>query len=269
MAVNLKRSSGGGTETVAVSRRRLLGWGLAFLLAGGTLAFQTYLLWDSTSWAGLSAAAAALLLASALALAAASRFSTRLAAPAAAILLTTLLAAPLTWSLLTTFNHSANEQLPAAGPAQQGRMGPGNRSGGNGPTPMDGNGSQAQMQLAANRGSNLTMGPGGGGDNQALLSYLLAHTQTSTYLVATGRAQDAAGYILATGRPVLALGGFLGQYDEFSLDQFKTLVNHGQLRFVLGSALDQHQVISQWVQQNCSLVNDSSVAGTTLYDCEK
>jgi len=26
MAVNLKRSSGGGTETVAVSRRRLLGW---------------------------------------------------------------------------------------------------------------------------------------------------------------------------------------------------------------------------------------------------
>jgi 4-amino-4-deoxy-L-arabinose transferase-like glycosyltransferase len=130
------------------------------------------------------------------------------------------------------------------------------------------------------------MGPqnNGGGTNADLVNYLQANTQPGSYLLAVGQANEAAGYILETGRPVLTLGGFLGQYDEVSVDQFAGLVQTGQLRFVMGSDLGRHQTISTWVQQNCHLVDSAQWAGTTvtnqtnggqdssrstLYDCGK
>jgi 4-amino-4-deoxy-L-arabinose transferase-like glycosyltransferase len=74
-----------------------------------------------------------------------------------------------------------------------------------------------------------------------LLNYLNANTRPGTYLLATDRASDAATYILATGRPVLAFGGFLGQYNEVSVDQLAALVKSGHLRFVLSQGLQGHQ----------------------------
>ncbi len=103
-------------------------------------------------------------------------------------------------------------------------------------------------------------GPGNGVD-QNLLNYLLANTEPGTYLVATGGANSAAGYILATGRPVLAVGGFLNQYDEVSVDQLSSLVKSGRLRFVLSDALDRHQALAQWVKQNCAVVDASAYGG--------
>ena len=131
-------------------------------------------------------------------------------------------------------------------------------------------------------GRTMRQGNGIGNGDQSLLNYLLANTQPGTYLLATDRANDAASYILETGRPVLAIGGFLGQYQEVSVDQFAALVKSGQLRFVLGQSLQQYQDISQWVQQNCKTVDVSTPAGantpafgnpgdgvqtTVLYDC--
>ena len=124
-------------------------------------------------------------------------------------------------------------------------------------------------------------GPGNGLD-QKLLNYLLANTQPGTYLMATGGANSAAPYILATGRPVLTLGGFLDQYDEVSVDKLSSLIKSGELRFVLGDSMNRHQAIAQWVRQNCTGVDSSAYSGagetvignpggassnTSLYDC--
>jgi 4-amino-4-deoxy-L-arabinose transferase-like glycosyltransferase len=114
------------------------------------------------------------------------------------------------------------------------------------------------------------------------MNYLLANTEPGTYLLATDRAQEAASYILETGRPVLTFGGFLGEYQEVSVDQLANLVESGQLRFILSQGLQQYQDISQWVDQNCTTVNVDGLINTTgptnirpgeqqqsmsLYDC--
>jgi 4-amino-4-deoxy-L-arabinose transferase-like glycosyltransferase len=251
-----------------IQKRALLGWSILFLLTAGTLAFQIIHLWGTTSVAPWAIGAAGSIFGLGVCFCALSLMKFRFTTLALGLLLATMLVAPSAWSVLTTFNSSPNGALPSAGPAGQGT--PGGMFGRG-----DGNGSGANRMLPR---SNFVDGNG----NQSLLNYLLANTQPGTYLLATGRASDAATYILATGRPVLTFGGFLGQYDEVSVDQLASLVNSGQLRFVLGGELDQHQAIAQWVKQNCNVVDVSSFANTggavsgapggpqqtaVLYDC--
>jgi 4-amino-4-deoxy-L-arabinose transferase-like glycosyltransferase len=119
-------------------------------------------------------------------------------------------------------------------------------------------------------------------ENQSLVEYLIANTKPGSYLLATDRAQDSAAYILDTGRPVLTFGGFLGEYQEVSVDQVKTLIQSGHLRFILSSAAQQYQDIYQWVSQNCTSINVKGLIATpgpaigipgyfqqttSLYDC--
>ncbi len=52
--------------------------------------------------------------------------------------------------------------------------------------------------------------------------------------------------------------------------KFVSLVQSGQLRFVLGDALDRHHAIAQRVDQDFTIVDSSaygSAAGASLYDC--
>lgn len=249
-----------------ICKHALLGWSLLFLLTAGTMLFQGFTLWGTTSLAPWAIGAGAILFGLGLCFLALSMVRARFAPLAVSLLFAAVLVAPALWSALTTFNPNPNGQLPAAGPAGQsvplGRNRPG-PIGQAAPSRPIGNGTAA-------------------GVNQALLSYLLANTQPGTYLLATGRASDAAGYILATGRPVLTFGGFLGQYQEVSVAQLSALVKSGRLRFVLGQDARQYQDIYQWVGQNCAVVNDPSLttgmdsgfsafgrqqSGTGLYDC--
>jgi 4-amino-4-deoxy-L-arabinose transferase-like glycosyltransferase len=241
-----------------IQERGWLGWSLSALLVGGTLAFEGYSLWGQTSAAGWAIRAAGVLLVAGIALAVISRWRVRLAPVALGFLLAAMLVAPTVWSALTTFNSSANAALPYAGPAQSDRM--------------------------------LGQGAGGGnglndraGQNESLLEYLLANTEPGTYLLATDRASDAAPYILATGRPVLTFGGFLGEYQEVSAEQVAALVESGQLRFVLNPGAQQYPEIAQWIQQNCQTVELAGLESgnfqtnrpgnlqseAALYDCRK
>jgi 4-amino-4-deoxy-L-arabinose transferase-like glycosyltransferase len=252
---------------------------LAVLLAAGTLAFETYILQGRTSVDILAIEIAGILFSVALILAATGRLKIRLEATALSLIFLAMVIAPTVWSALTTFNTSPTG-LPAAGPTGQ----PGFVTGTmRARTTDDGN----QLMMPANSNEVNSMGrsstgsPGNGVD-QNLLNYLLANTRTGTYLMATGGANSAAPYVLATGRPVLTLGGFLDQYDEVSVDKLSSLVRSGELRFVLGDSLDRHQAIGQWVRQNCKVVDSSTYSGasktaagnprgpfsnTYLYDC--
>jgi 4-amino-4-deoxy-L-arabinose transferase-like glycosyltransferase len=178
-----------------------------------------------------------------------SRFRTRFAPAALSILLIAMLVAPAFWSVLTTFNSSPNTALPNAGLSTQ----------------------NLQAQPTGDGTGN------GNARNTSMLDYLLANTTPGTYLLATDRANDAASYILETGRPVLTFGGFLGEYQEVSLEQLLALVESGQLRFVLSQGGQKYPEIFQWVRQNCKVVDTSNLssagipggqdANSNLYDC--
>ena len=211
-----------------IQRQWSLGWVLAVLLMGVTVSFETYALIGNTSLDILTIAVAGILLNLGTISAIASARKPRFSSAAIGILLAAMLVMPAVWSGLTAFNNSPSF-LPSAGPAVTGfnNMSPGMM----------------------------------GGVNQSLLNYLLNNTQSGTYLFATGGAMMAAGYILATDRPVLALGGFT-DIDVVPIDKFISLVKSGWLRFVLlNDGLNEHKAIAQWVKLNCTIVNASAYGG--------
>ena len=89
------------------------------------------------------------------------------------------------------------------------------------------------MQTAA---TPHTGGPDGGGQGGAataeLASLLTTDADAYTWVAATNGAQSAAGYQLATERPVLAIGGFTDDPSP-TLEQFQALVAEGEVHYYL------------------------------------
>src|SRR5690349_19686903 len=67
----------------------------------------------------------------------------------------------------------------------------------------------------------------------ALLAFLAAHRGSERFPLATANALTAAPVIIATGWPVAALGGFIGQDPIVGNDQLAELVRDGQMRYFL------------------------------------
>src|SRR5204863_8586866 len=78
-------------------------------------------------------------------------------------------------------------------------------------------------------------GPGGGGaeTSSGLIAYLEQNQGQATWLVAVQSAQSAASIELATGKAVLAMGGFSGSDPAPTAEQLAALVSSGRLRYVL------------------------------------
>jgi 4-amino-4-deoxy-L-arabinose transferase-like glycosyltransferase len=142
-----------------------------------------------------------------------------------ACILAALLVSPAIWSGYTTAYASDNQSLPAA---YSGRAsGPGNAG---------------QPQV-----------------NQVLLSFLQANTQGMKYLMAVPSSMQGADYVLATGRPVLYMGGFMGQDKVLTSETLAALVKNGDLRYVYeggrGGGLNGGQAdVSEWITNNCKIV---------------
>jgi len=127
-------------------------------------------------------------------------------------------------------------------------------------------------------------GPGGLGNqavDQALVDYLQAHKGNATYLVAAPGSQSSAPIIIATGQPVITIGGFNGGDPAPTLAQFQKLVADGKVRYVLvgnggfgglgggpgggpGGPGGGSSAISEWVTANGHQVDYGGSA--TLYD---
>ncbi len=113
-----------------------------------------------------------------------------------------------------------------------------------------------------------------------LVDYLQANQGTATYLVATLRATTAAPIILATGEPVMALGGFSGGDQILNVDELAGLVADGAVRFFLvspDSRGDRQQGLTFWVTEHCVAVPQEEWgpapsghdAPYQLFDCGK
>ena len=119
-----------------------------------------------------------------------------------------------------------------------------------------------------------------------LLRYLEAHQGSASYLFATTSSNGAAPYIIQTGKAVMALGGFGGSDPILSVAQFKSLVEKGTVRYVLGGGMgggpDGGSLVTQWAATACTAVPASAWQGATstgsgavqdfgrvqsLYDC--
>jgi 4-amino-4-deoxy-L-arabinose transferase-like glycosyltransferase len=176
--------------------------------------------------------------------------------------LVTALAGPGAYSLATAATaHSG--AIPSAGPARAGG------SGGGGPVP----------QGAARQG-----GLGGllsGSRPSAGLAAVLAQDAGRfTWAAAAVGSNSAAGYQLATGEPVMAIGGFNGTDPAPTLEQFQSYVARGQIHwFVAGgdagfgggggaggagtTSTTTANAITSWVTSRFA---STTVGGTTLYD---
>jgi hypothetical protein len=108
----------------------------------------------------------------------------------------------------------------------------------------------------------------------ALTALLGANAADYTWVAATVGSTNAAGYQLATGAPVLAVGGFNGTDPAPTLSGFQDMVAQKKIHYFIHAALmgNWHRDtggsreaadIASWVQSHFEAV---PVAGVTVYD---
>ena len=166
-------------------------------------------------------------------------------------LLSAMLIIPMYWTVMTvTSNPNINLPTAYTGSSQQDGLRPA----------MQGNGTASNV-------------------NDKLLTYLEANTQDVEYLVAVPSSQNGTGFVLATGRPVLYMGGFGGQDEVVTAEDLSAMVANGELRYVMyGDDRGGKADITNWLSTSCSVVQEFSGTATgnqgpgnqatTLYLCK-
>ncbi|MBV6396099.1 MAG: hypothetical protein HFACDABA_01687 [Anaerolineales bacterium] len=173
-------------------------------------------------------------------------------------MLSAMMVIPLAWSILTV-TIGSNGNLPAA-------YGVSGNPGGM-PRPDDAKNAAPAPRAAV---------------NDALLEFLQANTQDVEYLVAVESSQTGAPYVIATGRPVLYMGGFGGGDAVVGAQELARMVANGELRFVL-FGMDRRnnkQDVLAWLQSSCRVVTQfgqqvrpqfqpqgENRGGQVLYEC--
>ncbi|MEU0790009.1 glycosyltransferase family 39 protein [Amycolatopsis sp. NPDC005961] len=105
----------------------------------------------------------------------------------------------------------------------------------------------------------------------SLTALLKQDASRYTWTAATVLSNAAAGYQLASGAPVMAVGGFNGTDPYPTLDQFRQYVASGRIHYFLGDGMtmqgstgsDAAQQIAEWV---ASTYQATTVDGVTVYD---
>jgi 4-amino-4-deoxy-L-arabinose transferase-like glycosyltransferase len=92
-----------------------------------------------------------------------------------------------------------------------------------------------------------------------------ANADSYTWVAAAVGSQSASGYQLATGDPVMAIGGFNGSDPSPTLAQFQQYVAEGKIHYFIGGGGGRggSTQISQWVTANYTA---QTVGDTTVYD---
>ena len=168
------------------------------------------------------------------------------------------------------------------GGGQQGGTGQGTT--GQGTTGQGGPGQQGTTGTTGQQGGSTGGGGmrGGGGMGGLLnaatvtdeMKALLEENASSyTWVAAAVGSQSASGYQLATGDPVMAVGGFNGSDPSPTLAQFQQYVQDGKIHYFIGGTLggggnssggsNYSSQIAAWVAANYTA---KTVGSTTVYD---
>lgn len=100
---------------------------------------------------------------------------------------------------------------------------------------------------------------------------LVQDAEHYTWVAAAVGSQTAASYQLATGYPVMAIGGFNGSDPAPTLAEFQQLVQQGRIHYFLGGGMGGRQnggssaaqEIQTWVSEN---FRSQTIGGATVYD---
>jgi len=113
-------------------------------------------------------------------------------------------------------------------------------------------------------------GPAGGPGGQtskALITYLERHRDGAKFLVATTSSNEAAPIIIATGDPVMSLGGFTGNDPILTTSRLAGLAKRGVVRYFLAGGGPGggggNNSLTTWIVAHSKLI---TVAGAELYE---
>ncbi|MEV7341481.1 glycosyltransferase family 39 protein [Streptomyces sp. NPDC093544] len=225
----------------------------------------------------------------------------RLLGLAALAAVVALLAGPGAYSVSAATSASSNGTNPTAGPSTGGGMGgggggtgggapsgaggksgsaptgTGGRSMGEAPTGANGSspsGSSASDTEAsdAESGTQSSGGQPGGGVgggtevSSDMITYLEKNQDGATWLVAVATDQTAASIILESGQPVISMGGWSGTDNAMTLAKLKSLVESGQLHYIIVSSdggKSTNSEITAWVEANGTAVNSSAYSSSS------
>jgi 4-amino-4-deoxy-L-arabinose transferase-like glycosyltransferase len=206
-----------------------------------------------------------------------------------------LLITPAVWSY-TPILLGENASMPSAGPQATsgfGGMGGGAgnmmRFGGGGDSTRDFQGGQNRQfdrdgQSGRNNSSrtsgtnnnstrsksNNTSGLGAGNSSDTkLISFLVKNNTGEKFLVAVSNASEAEPIILATGKPVMAIGGFSGNDKTLTVAKLEQMVKAGQIKYYLVGGMggmgggNSSDDLTAWVKANGKAVDQSQWSNTT------
>jgi 4-amino-4-deoxy-L-arabinose transferase-like glycosyltransferase len=196
-----------------------------------------------------------------------------------------VLTAPAGYAL-STVRTAHTGAIPSAGPQGASGFGFGGaRPGGfGGPPGAGGFGGPAPGAAGGTANGTNATPPGGAGGllngstpSTALTELLGSDRGSYTWVAATIGANQAAGYQLATGDAIMAIGGFNGTDPTPTLAQFEQYVREGTIHYFIsggggfggggfgagGSATSTSSQISSWVTANFT---SQTVGGVTVYD---
>ncbi|HEY0813762.1 MAG TPA: glycosyltransferase family 39 protein [Pseudonocardia sp.] len=158
-----------------------------------------------------------------------------------------------------------------------GRFAPGTGGATTGSSGRNGGGAASGRGATGSPGRN--GGPGGFGGllstptpSAQVVALLQRDASSFTWAAAAVGSNTAAGYQLAGGLPVMAVGGFNGTDPSPTLAQFEQLVAQNKIHWFVGGAgadstqsggSDDAAQIAQWVQEHYA---PTTVGGSTLYD---
>jgi 4-amino-4-deoxy-L-arabinose transferase-like glycosyltransferase len=236
-----------------------------------------------------------------------------LAVATLAVTLVSGLIAPAAYSL-ETVSTAHTGSIVTAGPTVSGSMGGGGRPGGTGGgqggqggqgggfggqtggtppggttpggqtgTTQTGTGQTGTGQTGTGQTGTRPGGAGGGGMSGLLgggtvsstvVALLSVDASKYTWVAATVGSNNASGYQLESGHPVMAIGGFNGSDPSPTLAAFKALVKAGKIHYFVGTgSIGQSSGgssaatnIASWVASNFTA---KTVDGVTVYDLTK
>jgi 4-amino-4-deoxy-L-arabinose transferase-like glycosyltransferase len=188
----------------------------------------------------------------------------RVAAVLAGAGLIAALAGPAAYAVQTAATPHTGS-IPTAGPSV---------AGGGGRPPMGGTGTAPGGAGTGTRGGGGMSGLLNGSTASAeMVAALQAGADDYTWAAATVGSNNASGYQLASGEPVMAIGGFNGTDPSPTLAQFQAYVAAGEIHYFLAGSTggggggmggsQAAQEIASWVAANYPT---TTIGGVTVYD---
>ncbi|WP_339995864.1 ArnT family glycosyltransferase [Priestia aryabhattai] len=169
----------------------------------------------------------------------------------------------------TGSSNGGQMQMPG-GSSNNGQMQPPNGSSSSGQMPGGSSNNNGQMQMPSSSSSKLSSSKRKSGGmnaevNKKLLNYLTKNNTGEKYLFATTDSTSAAPYIIKTGKPVMAMGGFSGSDPILTVSKLKAMIKKGEVKYFYLSGMGkggQSDVIT-WIKENSKEIPSSKWQSTS------